>query len=90
MCKCRFCKVLKSRVSPFSSFIVPYCEIEGNFIDVVNDDGCPNFIFCDDVSTKELVEELSKREGVKTINVEPYTKGNIEVDGSVIVLQIED
>ena len=46
--------------------------------------------FLGKISTKELVEELSKREGVKTINVEPYTKGNIEVDGPVIVLQVED
>lgn len=46
--------------------------------------------FLGEISTKELAEELSKREGVKTINVEPYTKGNIEVDGPVRVLQIED
>ncbi|PGT35666.1 hypothetical protein COC97_24645 [Bacillus anthracis] len=45
------------------------------------------------VSTKDLSEELEKREGVKTINVEPYEKieiGGIVVDGPAIVLINKD
>ena len=33
------------------------------------------------VSTRELVEELSKREAVETISVKPYEKYVIEADG---------
>lgn len=46
-----------------------------------------------DVLTKELSEELEKREGVTTINVEPYEKieiGGIVVDGPAIVLINKD
>lgn len=41
-------------------------------------------------STKQLVEELKKREGIDTIIVEPYEKKNISVDGSAIVLIVTD
>lgn len=36
------------------------------------------------ISTKELVEELSKREGVDKIIVEPYQEYKIIVDGNEI------
>ncbi|CUB08530.1 hypothetical protein BN2127_JRS1_00312 [Bacillus cereus] len=45
------------------------------------------------VLTKELSEELEKREGVTTIHVEPYEKievGGIVVDGPAIVLINKD
>ncbi|SMD65730.1 BC1881 family protein [Bacillus pacificus] len=45
------------------------------------------------VSTKDLSEELEKREGVATINVEPYEKievGGIVVDGPAIILINKD
>ncbi|HDR8155554.1 TPA: BC1881 family protein [Bacillus cereus] len=44
-------------------------------------------------STKDLSEELEKREGVTTIHVEPYEKievGGIVVDGPAIVLINKD
>ncbi|MFA2694560.1 BC1881 family protein [Bacillus mycoides] len=45
------------------------------------------------VSTKDLSEELEKREGVETMNVEPHVKievGGIVVDGPAIVLINKD
>ncbi len=42
------------------------------------------------ISTKELVEELRKREGVSTIIVEPYEKKAFDVEGSAIVLTVID
>ncbi len=49
------------------------------------------------VSTKELVEELSKREAVETISVKPYEKYSIEANGEkhddegpVVILKIWD
>lgn len=41
-------------------------------------------------STKELVEELSKRTGVEKIIVEPYQDKVISVNGPAIVLKIID
>ena len=48
-------------------------------------------------STRELVEELSKREAVETISVKPYEKYVIEADGKktedegpVVILKIWD
>ena len=48
-------------------------------------------------STRELVDELSKREAVETICVKPYEKYVIEVDGKkaedvgpVVILKIWD
>ena len=43
-----------------------------------------------DITTKELVEELSKREGVKKIIAEPYQDVEVKVNGPAIVLVIED
>ncbi|MDT3494910.1 BC1881 family protein [Bacillus toyonensis] len=45
------------------------------------------------VSTKDLSEELEKREGVTTINVYPYEKievGGIVVEGPAIILINKD
>lgn len=42
------------------------------------------------METKELVEEISKREGVKTIIAEPYQDVEVKVNGPAIVLVIED
>ena len=49
------------------------------------------------VSTRELVEELSKREAVETIRVMPYEKYSIEADGKkhddegpVVILKVWD
>ena len=48
-------------------------------------------------STRELVEELSKREAVETISVKPYEKYSIEANGEkhddegpVVILKIWD
>lgn len=43
-----------------------------------------------DISTRDLVEELSRREGVKTNAVTPYAKLKVEVEGPIIVLIVED
>lgn len=45
------------------------------------------------VSTKELSEELEKREGITTIDVEPYEKVEVcgvIVDGPAIILINKD
>lgn len=45
------------------------------------------------ISTKDLSEELDKREGVKKIDVEPYEKievGGVVVDGPAIILINKD
>ncbi|PFY95265.1 BC1881 family protein [Bacillus wiedmannii] len=45
------------------------------------------------VSTKDLSEELEKREGITTINVDPYVKidiGGIVIDGPAIILINKD
>ena len=42
------------------------------------------------IETKYLVEELKKREGVKTTIVEPHKDKKIEVNGPAIVLVIID
>lgn len=41
-------------------------------------------------TTKELVEELSKRTGVEKITAEPYQDKVISVNGPAIVLKISD
>lgn len=38
----------------------------------------------------ELVEELSKREGVEKIVIAPYEKEKIELEGPIVVLKIID
>lgn len=43
-----------------------------------------------DISTKELVEELSRREGVEKIIIEPYAEKEIAVNGPMIVLKVID
>ena len=43
-----------------------------------------------DITTKELVEEISKREGIEKIIAEPYQDMEVKVNGPAIVLVIED
>lgn len=42
------------------------------------------------LSTKELVEELQKREGVKTEYVEPYQDRKLSANGPAVILVIVD
>ena len=42
------------------------------------------------VSTKALVEELQKREGVATTIAEPYKDATVSINGPAIVLTIID
>ena len=44
----------------------------------------------DQISTSCLVEELKKRESVKTKVVEPYKNQTIEVNGPAVVLVVID
>ena len=44
----------------------------------------------DTVSTKELVEELKKREGVRIGYAEPYQDKTISVNGPAVILVIID
>ncbi len=41
-------------------------------------------------STKELVEELKQREGVKATAVDPYVTYNLTILGAAVVLIVED
>ena len=41
-------------------------------------------------STKELVEELKKREGVRTEYAEPYRDKNLSINGPAVILVIID
>lgn len=43
-----------------------------------------------DYSTKEIIEELEKREGVEKIIVEPYNKKDIVSYGPAIILNVID
>lgn len=43
-----------------------------------------------DIPTKDLVEELSKREGVKVDIADPYKDVDIKVNGPAIVLTVID
>lgn len=42
------------------------------------------------VSTKDLVEELERREGVDTTIAEPYQDKTVSVNGPAIVLVVTD
>lgn len=42
------------------------------------------------ISTRDLVEELKQRSGVKTTIVEPYEQHKIDVEGPAIVLEVID
>lgn len=44
----------------------------------------------DDVPTKRLVEELSKREGVEQVIAEPYEDAQVRVNGPAIILTVID
>lgn len=44
----------------------------------------------DNVSTKDLVEELRRREGVEVTIAEPYEDVEIKVNGPAIVLVVTD
>lgn len=44
----------------------------------------------DNVSTKDLVEELRRREGVEATIAEPYEDVGIKVNGPAIVLVVTD
>ncbi len=43
-----------------------------------------------EISTKDLVEELKKREGVKATIVEPYRDDEVVVNGPSVVLVVTD
>lgn len=43
-----------------------------------------------DIATKDLVDELKKREGVETAIAEPYRDKAIEVTGPAIILVVMD
>ena len=43
-----------------------------------------------DIATKDLVDELKKREGVETAIAEPYQDKAIEVTGPSIILVVMD
>lgn len=43
-----------------------------------------------DMPTAGLVEELSHREGVEKIIIEPYEDKEIEVNGPMIILKVMD
>lgn len=47
-------------------------------------------ISLDSVSTSQLVRKLEKREGVEVVEVAPYDKYNVEVEGSAVVLIVVD
>lgn len=42
------------------------------------------------VDTCELCNELSKREGVEEIKIDPYEKQTVEVEGPMVILKIID
>ncbi|BFN03900.1 BC1881 family protein [Clostridium tetani] len=42
------------------------------------------------VTTKELVEELLKRDGVKVTVAEPYENKEVKVNGPAIVITVTD
>lgn len=42
------------------------------------------------IPTKELVEELSGREGIEKITAEPYAELNIPVSGPAVVMVVID
>ena len=42
------------------------------------------------ISTKELVDELSRRDGVEATTAEPYQDIRVEINGPAIVLVIID
>ena len=44
----------------------------------------------EEVSTKDLVNELSTREGVEETVVDPYEDFNVNVNGPAIVLVVYD
>ena len=43
-----------------------------------------------DITTAELVEELSKRDGVVRNDVEPYVDATVKVNGPAVVLIVID
>lgn len=43
-----------------------------------------------ELSTKDLVEELRNRKGVKSTIVEPYVTHKIQIEGPAIVMEIID
>lgn len=42
------------------------------------------------IKTCDLVEELSRREGVEKLQIEPYKKVNIETEGPIVILKVID
>lgn len=43
-----------------------------------------------DITTKELVDELSQREGIEKIIAEPYQDMEVKINGPTIVLVVRD
>ncbi|WIF95053.1 BC1881 family protein [Caminicella sporogenes] len=41
-------------------------------------------------STKELVEEVIKREGVESMVVDPHTEKEVKIEGPAIVIKVID
>lgn len=49
-----------------------------------------NMKYLNEYTTKELVEELKKREGVSVTVAEPYESKEIDVEGPAIVITVID
>lgn len=86
-------------VKDFDTALVQLGEILDNFNDKrifeVTDDDIRALEFVikihkNGLSTKELVNLLAQRDGVKVINIDPHTKKNITICGPSIVLNVID
>ncbi len=86
-------------VNDFDTALVQLGEILDNFNDrrifEVTDDDIRALeiiikVLKNGLSTKELVNLLSQREGVEVINVDPHTEKNITICGPAIVLNVID
>mgnify|MGYP001264667890 FL=1 len=42
------------------------------------------------IKTCDLVKELSRREGVEKIQIEPYKKVDIKAEGPIVILKVID
>ncbi len=68
------------------AYYVNYCKSEGK----TDNRKEVRKVEIKDISTKELVEELKKREGVETTIVEPYAEFDVKGNGPAIVLTVID
>ncbi len=87
-------KALSNRMTGKTPFTWPeVCKIRNTFFpDMENDVLFSETMYTDfsNIATRDLVEELKKREGVKTTIAEPYQDVQIEVNGPAIVLVVVD